>query len=129
LEVQYSVFFQCYSTICDVLQPIFDTRCLFFFRVEFILKYLVATNFKIVAFYLGLCAILLRLYGASKKTLHQPWANFRNMLFQINYSLNYYLQLLCLQLLLGTHLHLKKIHFWHQNSTSSKIFIISVCVW
>jgi hypothetical protein len=35
-------------------------------------------------------------YGASKKTLHKPQAIFGNMLFQINYGLKYYLQLLCL---------------------------------
>jgi hypothetical protein len=33
---------------------------------------------------------------APKKSLHKPKANFRNMLFQKNYSFNYYLQLLCL---------------------------------
>jgi hypothetical protein len=33
------------------------------------------------------------LYGASKKTLHKPGVTFRNMLFKISYSLNYYLQL------------------------------------
>jgi hypothetical protein len=35
-------------------------------------------------------------YGASNKSLHKPRANFKNILFQIIYSLNYYLQLLCL---------------------------------
>ncbi len=73
----------------------------------------------------GVCAILLPptalyFYRASKKSLHKPRANFRNMLFQINFSFNYYLQL-----------HLEspqffKIPFRHQNSTFSKIFIISV---
>ncbi len=30
-------------------------------------------------------------YRTSKKSLHKPRANFRNILFQINYSLNYYI--------------------------------------
>jgi hypothetical protein len=34
-------------------------------------------------------------YGASKKSLQKPQAIFGNMLFKINYGLNYYLQLLC----------------------------------
>ncbi len=46
-------------------------------------------------------------YGASKKTLHKPRVNFGNMLFQISFSLNYYLQLLyynfCLKLALIFH--------------------------
>jgi hypothetical protein len=50
-------------------------------------------------------------YGASKKSLHKPRANFINKLFQINYSLNYYLQLLYLQFIHITHLNFKKFTF------------------
>jgi hypothetical protein len=32
-------------------------------------------------------------YGASRKSLHKPRANLRNVLFEINYSFNYYLQI------------------------------------
>jgi hypothetical protein len=56
----------------------------------------------------GVCAIFLRLYASTerlKKSLHKPRANFVNILFQINYSLNYYLQLLFLQFLYRTHLN------------------------
>ncbi len=45
-------------------------------------------------------------YGAPKKSLHKPRATFGNMLFHISYGFNYYLQLLCLQFLSKTHLHL-----------------------
>jgi hypothetical protein len=41
-------------------------------------------------------SVALYFYGVSKESLHKPRANFGNILFQINYSLNYYLQLLCL---------------------------------
>jgi hypothetical protein len=44
-------------------------------------------------------------YGASKKSLHKPRAKFINILFKINYSLNYYLQLLYLQFLHRTQLN------------------------
>jgi hypothetical protein len=47
-------------------------------------------------------------YGASKKSLHKPKATFGNMLFQINYGIIYYLQLLYLQFLPKTHLNFKK---------------------
>ncbi len=50
-------------------------------------------------------------YVASKKSLHKPRANFMNILFQINYSLNYYLQLLCLQDLYRTRLNFSKFTF------------------
>ncbi len=50
-------------------------------------------------------------YGASKKSLHKPRAIYGNMLVQISYGLNYYLQLLCLQFLSKTHLNFKKITF------------------
>jgi hypothetical protein len=66
----------------------------------------------------GVSAILLRLYSStalrhffyevSKKSLHTPRANFRNMLFKKIYSFSYYLQLLCLQFLSRTHLLKKK---------------------
>ncbi len=64
-------------------------------------------------YWLGICVILLRLYfklcfyGASRKHLHKPRANFGNMLAKINYGYNYYLPLLCLQFLSRTHLSLK----------------------
>ncbi len=44
-------------------------------------------------------------YGAFKKSLHKPTATSGNMLFHISYGFNYYLQLLCLQLLSTTHLN------------------------
>jgi hypothetical protein len=50
-------------------------------------------------------------YGASKKSLHKPRTNSRNILFHISYSFNYYLQLLCLRFLSKAHLNLKKITF------------------
>jgi hypothetical protein len=60
-------------------------------------------------YYSGVCVTLLRLnmyfYGASKKILHKPRANFANELFQINYGFHYYVQLFCLQFLSKTHLN------------------------
>ncbi len=50
-------------------------------------------------------------YGASKKTLHKHRATFGKMLFQISYSLNYFLQLLCEQFLSKTYLNFKKLTF------------------
>jgi hypothetical protein len=50
-------------------------------------------------------------YGASKKNLHKPRANFGNKLFEINYGLHYYLKLLCLQFLSSTQLNFKKFTF------------------
>jgi hypothetical protein len=44
-------------------------------------------------------------YGAFKKSLHNPRATSGNMLFHISYGFNYFLQLLCLQLLSTTHLN------------------------
>jgi hypothetical protein len=43
--------------------------------------------------------------GASKKSLQKPRTTSGNGLFHISYSFNYYLQLLCLQLLSKTHLN------------------------
>jgi hypothetical protein len=37
----------------------------------------------------------LNFYGASKKSLHKPRGTFGNMLFQISYGFNNYLQLVC----------------------------------
>jgi hypothetical protein len=59
-------------------------------------------------------------------SLHKPRATYENMLFHMSYGFNYYLQLLRFQFLSKTHLYLKKNNFCHQNSTFSKIFIISV---
>jgi hypothetical protein len=44
-------------------------------------------------------------YGASKKSLHKPKAIYGNILFNIIFGFNYYLQLLCLQFLSKTHLN------------------------
>ncbi len=51
-------------------------------------------------------SMALYFYGAFKKSLHKPRATFENMLFQIRYGFNYYLQLLCLHFLSKTHLDL-----------------------
>jgi hypothetical protein len=56
-------------------------------------------------------SMALYFYGASKKTLHKPRVTFGNMLFQIKYSLNYYLQLFCQQLLSITYQNFKKFIF------------------
>jgi hypothetical protein len=55
--------------------------------------------------------MVLNFFGASKKNLHKPGANFRNILFQKYYTFNYYLQLLCLQFLSRTYLNFKKFTF------------------
>jgi hypothetical protein len=51
-------------------------------------------------------SMALYFYGAFKKSLHKPRATFENMLFQIRYGFNYYLQLLRLHFLSKTHLDL-----------------------
>ncbi len=56
-------------------------------------------------------SMALYFYGASKKTLHKHRATSGNMLFQISYCLNYYLQLLCKQFLSKTCLHFLKFTF------------------
>ncbi len=50
-------------------------------------------------------------FVASKKNLHKPRSKFINILFQINCSLNYDLQLLFLQFLHRTHLNFYKFTF------------------
>ncbi len=50
-------------------------------------------------------SMALYFYGASKKSLHKPKATSGDMLFKIIYGFNYYLQILCLQLLPKTHLN------------------------
>jgi hypothetical protein len=50
-------------------------------------------------------------YRASKKSLHKPRTTSGNLLFNISYAFNYYLQILCLQFLSKTHLNFKKFTF------------------
>ncbi len=63
----------------------------------------------------------LRLYTSTerqKKSLHKPMVTFGNMLFQINYGFNCYLQILCLQFLSKTHLNLSKSNYFDTLSPS-----------
>ncbi len=65
-------------------------------------------------------------YGMSKKSPHKPRTTSGNRLFHISYGFNYYLQLLCLQFLSKTHLHLKKITFGIKIALQKKLYHYSL---
>ncbi len=109
-------FFHIYCTVCAASVPVFDWLWLMWCWEpvlslrDYNLAYRVI-NELLDARGMRHTSTALYFYGASKMTLHKPRVTFGNLLFQICYSLIYYLQLLCWNFLSKAYLNFKKLAF------------------